>query len=68
MVQCPKCNLFSQGEQYIFGKLLDARIADGTSDKLHKLARTTVKFMRLDYIELIDFYKWKVKKLIKECE
>jgi len=67
-VQCPKCNLFSQGEQYTFGKLLDVRIAEGTSDKLHKLARTTVKFMRCDYIEMIDLYKCKVKKLKENCE
>tara|TARA_R100001244_G_C5130156_1_gene125564 strand:- start:361 stop:768 length:408 start_codon:yes stop_codon:yes gene_type:complete len=67
MVQCPKCNLFSQGEQYIFGKLLDARIAEGTSDKLHKLARTTIKFMRCDYIEMIELYKCKAKKLIEDC-
>ena len=67
MVQCPKCNLYSQGEQYTFGKLLDVRIGEGTSDKLHTLARTTIKFMRCDYIEMIELYKCKVKKLREDC-
>ena len=31
-VQCVKCNLFGQGEQYAFGKLLDIRIAEGKAE------------------------------------
>ena len=67
-VQCPRCNLFNQGEQYTFGRLLDARLGKGTSDKLYKLSRTTVKFMRHDYLGKIHDYKYKVKKLIEDCE
>ena len=48
-VQCPKCNLFGQGEQYTFGKLLDIRVGDGTSEELQELSRTTVKYMRHEY-------------------
>ena len=60
-VQCPKCNLFGQGEQYTFGKLLDVRVDDGTAENLKLLAtRSTVKFMRCDYEELIKKYKEKV--------
>ena len=59
-VQCPKCNLFGQGEQYTFGKLLDVRVDDGTADKLKELSKTVVKFMRCDYEELIKKYKEKV--------
>jgi len=62
-VQCPKCNLFGQGEQYTFGKLLDVRIDDGTADKLKELSRTTVKFMRCDYEEMIEKYKEKVNAI-----
>jgi len=62
-VQCPKCNLFGQGEQYTFGKLLDVRIDDGTADKLKELSRTTVKFMRCDYEEMIKKYKEKVNAI-----
>ena len=67
-VQCPRCNLFNQGEQYTFGRLLDARLGKGTSDKLYKLSRFQKKFMRCDYIELIELYKCKVKKLREDCE
>ena len=60
-VQCPKCNLFGQGEQYTFGKLLDVRIKEGLADSLEELSKTTVKIMRHEYEELITKYKQKVK-------
>jgi len=60
-VQCPKCNLFGQGEQYTFGKLLDVRIKEGLADSLEELSKTTVKIMRHEYKELITKYKQKVK-------
>ena len=60
-VQCPKCNLFGQGEQYTFGKLLDVRINEGTADKLEQLARSTTKIMRHEYEEMIQEYKNKLK-------
>ena len=63
-VQCPKCNLFGQGEQYTFGKLLDVRVEEGTAEKLNLLAtKSTIKFMRCDYEELIKKYKEKVNAL-----
>lgn len=62
MVQCPRCNLFAQGEQYTFGKLLDVRIGEGTAEKLTQLAtKTTLKLSRIDYEELIDKFKNKLK-------
>ena len=64
--QCKKCNIFNNGEQYTFGKLLDVREKEGTSDKLYSLARTTVKYMRCDYEEMIEYYKIKVEKLLDE--
>lgn len=62
-VQCPKCNLFGQGEQYTFGKLLDVRIADGTAEELQELSRTTVKYMRFEYEDMIKHYKEKVNAI-----
>ena len=61
--QCPKCNLFGQGEQYAFGKLLDIRIGDGKSEELQELSRTTVKYMRHEYEDMIKFYKEKVNAI-----
>ena len=62
-VQCPKCNLFGQGEQYTFGKLIDVRIGEGKSEELQELSRTTVKYMRHEYEDMIKFYKEKVNAI-----
>ena len=62
-VQCPRCNLFGQGEQYTFGKLIDVRIGEGKSEELQELSRTTVKYMRHEYEEMIKFYKEKVNAI-----
>ena len=62
-VQCPKCNLFNQGEQYAFGKLIDLRIKEGLADEIELLSKSTVKFMRHDYEELISKYKKEVKNV-----
>ncbi len=60
-VQCVKCNMFNQGEQYLFGKLLDVRIKEGTASKLELLSKSTVKIMRHEYEDMIKKYKQKVK-------
>ena len=62
-VQCPRCNLFGQGEQYTFGKLIDVRIGEGKSEELQELSRTTVKYMRHEYEDMIKFYKEKVNAI-----
>ncbi len=62
-VQCPKCNLFGQGEQYTFGKLIDVRIGEGKSEELQELSRTTVKYMRHEYEDMIKHYKEKVNAI-----
>lgn len=56
-VQCPKCNLFGQGEQYTFGIKLDEKYGEGTSELLQKKARNTVKLSNDDLNELIEKYK-----------
>ena len=62
-VQCVKCNLFGQGEQYAFGKLLDIRIAEGKAEELQELSKTTVKYMRYEYEDMIKHYKEKVNAI-----
>jgi len=64
--QCKRCNIFNSGEQYTFGKLLDVRTEEGKSDELYRLARTTVKYMRCDYEEMISYYVDKVEELLNE--
>jgi hypothetical protein len=65
-VQCVKCNMFSQGEQYKFGMYLDAKYGEGTAEKLEILARQSCKVTRYEYEEMISYYKKLVKNLKKE--
>ena len=62
-VQCVKCNMFGQGEQWKFGLQLDRKYGEGTSRELEEIARTTVKFMRIEIEENILYYKTLVKNL-----
>mgnify|MGYP003132751304 FL=1 len=62
-VQCVKCNMYRQGEQYKFGLYLDQRFGDGTAEELEYRAKTIVKINRVDYEEAIDRYKQKIKEL-----
>ncbi len=62
-VQCPKCNLFNQGEQFKFGLYLDQKYGEGTSEELHQRAMTIVKLSRIDYEEAIAIYQKKVNEL-----
>ena len=62
-VQCVKCNLYRQGEQYKFGMYLDQRFGDGTAEELEYRAKTIVKLNRVDYKEAIERYKQKIREL-----
>ena len=65
-VQCVKCNLYEQGEQFRFGIGLDGKYGEGTADELEFLSRTIMKVSRIDYEEKISYYKEAVKNLKKE--
>ena len=62
-IQCVKCNMFRQGEQYKFGLYLDDRFGDGTAEELENRAKTIVKLNRVDYEEAIERYKQKINEL-----
>ena len=64
--QCVACNMFRGGEQFRFALALDAKYGEGTAQELEFLARTIVKFTRVDYEEKIGYYKDLVEKLKKE--
>lgn len=55
--QCAGCNLFKQGEQYLFGLAIDKRFGKGTADSLILQAKQTVKLSTADLEELIERYK-----------
>jgi hypothetical protein len=65
-VQCIKCNMYEQGEQFKFGMALDGKYGEGTSEELEFLSRTIMKVSRIDYEEKISYYKDLVEKLKKE--
>ena len=65
-VQCVKCNMYEQGEQFRFGMALDSKYGEGTSEELEFLSRTIMKVSRIDYEEKISYYKDLVDKLKKE--
>ena len=65
-VQCIKCNMYSQGEQYKFGLALDAKYGEGTAEELEYLARTIHKVSRVEYEEQISYYKNLVENLKEE--
>jgi hypothetical protein len=65
-VQCVKCNMFGQGEQFRFGIALDSKYGEGTSEELEFLARTIIKLTRIDYEEKISYYKDLVDKIKKD--
>ena len=62
-VQCVKCNMFRQGEQYKFGMYLDQKFGEGTAEELEIRSKTIVKLNRTDYEEAIERYKQKIKEL-----
>ena len=62
-VQCAKCNIFSQGEQYLFGKKLDEIYGEGTSNELALKGNFLVKFSTNELESLINTYKDLVNKL-----
>ncbi len=65
-VQCVKCNMFNQGEQYIFSLNLDANYGEGTAQELKFKANLTLKISRAEYMEKISYYKKSVDNLLQE--
>ena len=65
-VQCVKCNMYGQGEQFKFGLNLDSKYGEGTAEELQYKARQTIKMSRVDYEEEISYYKDLVNKIKKE--
>ena len=65
-VQCIKCNMYSQGEQFKFGLALDNKYGEGTAKDLEYLSKKTVKISTWKYEEEISYYKNLVENLKEE--
>ena len=56
-VQCPKCNVFNYGEQFLFSKYLDEKYGDGTSEELFITSKKIIKFSNNELEDMIKHYK-----------
>lgn len=56
-VQCPGCNVFKQGEQFIFSQNLDSKYGEGTARRLHIEAQKIKKITDNEIKDLINKYK-----------
>ena len=63
--QCVKCNMFEQGQQFIFGNKLKAEIGEDRFNELLQLSNTSVKRSQEDYKEMIAYYKKELEILCK---
>lgn len=63
--QCMKCNMFSQGEQFLFSKYIDKKYGEGYSEVLMYKSRETVKFSDFELESMIQEYRDKLKELEK---
>ena len=61
--QCPKCNLWSQGQQYAHSLTIDKKYGEGTAERLYRESKKTKQYTEADYEILIEEYKEKVKQL-----
>jgi hypothetical protein len=60
-VQCVGCNVYRYGEQYKFGRRLNAVHGAGTSEALEQLSKEITKFSNWELEEMIEKYKIKNK-------
>jgi len=63
-VQCKKCNVYSQGEQFKFGIKLNKEFGKNTSERLITKAR---EILKIPTYELEDMIK-KYQELVKDLE
>ena len=67
-VQCPRCNLWNQGEQYQFGINLDERYEPGTAQSLRITSERTQRITAGEYTELLDYYKEATKRNLQKVD
>lgn len=56
-VQCISCNIFKNGQQYLFSRYLDKTYGEGTSNELFLKSQKLAKFTTNEIEELIKKYK-----------
>lgn len=64
-VQCISCNSYNGGEQFKYGLFLDREYGEGTAEELMMLSKIACRLSEIDYKEMNQEYKVKVKQLLK---
>lgn len=59
--QCVGCNMFKQGEQYLYAKALNLKYGDGKAEELMNRRFETHKFSRAELEEIIHDAKEQIK-------
>ena len=62
-LQCKGCNGFKNGEQYKHGVAINNLYGENTADELWLKARSSHRYDRAQYIELIESFNARVKSL-----
>ena len=62
--QCQKCNIWEQGQQFVFGNKLKAELGEDKFDELIQLSNTTAKYSKSDYEEMVAHYKKELNNLM----
>jgi hypothetical protein len=63
--QCKGCNMKNGGQQYVFGKNLDARFGEGTADRLVSAGHKTQKFATFELEEMVEKYNKLVREMLE---
>lgn len=64
--QCPQCNIYLHGNQYLYSKKIDSIYGIGTSEEIYLLSKVDKKFTSEEYQELTKEYNEKVNKILQE--
>lgn len=56
-LQCPTCNLYNNGEEFIHGVNIDKKFGKGTAMEMYKKSQEIVKYSKEDLKTLINYYK-----------
>jgi len=61
--QCQKCNIWSEGEKWQYGKKLEAEYGVEAVEELVQLSHKSIKYDKQDLISLIQHYKMLLKEI-----
>ena len=56
-MQCPTCNLYNNGEEFIHGLEIDKKFGEGVALEMYKRSQEVVKFSKEDLKTLIKYYQ-----------